>query len=67
MKNPANKDRNSPYLLKVSEAIAILNLSPAKVYKMVKCGDIPVIKFGRSIRIPYSALIDLIYGKIENE
>ena len=63
MMNQANRDRQSPYLVKVQDAVAILNVSRSMVYKMIDCGDITAVKFGRSVRIPYSEIIDLIYGK----
>lgn len=67
MMNQANKDRQSPFLLKVREVAAILNVSRSMVYKMIDCGDITAVKFGRSVRIPYSEIIDLIYGKEKNK
>ncbi|MBI4173151.1 MAG: helix-turn-helix domain-containing protein [Candidatus Aenigmarchaeota archaeon] len=48
-------------LLRVSGAARLLSVSPNKIYKMIKDGQIPVIKIGETIRIPQRALMDALH------
>ena len=43
-------------VLTVAEAAARLRVSPKSIYKAVKNGQLPVVRFGRTIRIPVHAL-----------
>jgi excisionase family DNA binding protein len=49
-----------PLLLRLAEAARLCSVSRAKLYKMVREGHIPAVKFGRSLRIPYEGLKDSI-------
>lgn len=46
-----------PVLLRVSEAAALLALSRSAAYELIRSGDLPHVKLGRSIRIPQRALL----------
>ena len=45
-----------PLLLKATEAAKLLGLGRSKVFAMVAAGELPVIRIGRSVRIPRQAL-----------
>lgn len=45
-----------PLLLKATEAGKVLGLGRSKVFAMVAAGELPVIRIGRSVRIPRQAL-----------
>jgi excisionase family DNA binding protein len=45
-----------PLLLKATEAGKLLGLGRSKVFAMVAAGELPVIRIGRSVRIPRQAL-----------
>ncbi len=48
--------RLEPLLLKATEAGKLLGLGRSKVFAMVAAGELPVIRIGRSVRIPRQAL-----------
>ncbi len=48
--------RLEPLLLKATEAGELLGLGRSKVFAMVAAGELPVIRIGRSVRIPRQAL-----------
>jgi excisionase family DNA binding protein len=50
--------------LTVQEVADIMRVSSMTVYRMVHSGDIPAIRFGRSFRIPQSAVTNMM-GKIQ--
>ncbi len=45
-----------PLLLKATEVAKLLGLGRSKVFAMVAAGELPVIRIGRSVRIPRQAL-----------
>lgn len=49
-----------PELLKVKEVAAILRVGRNQLYEAVARGDIRAIRIGRTIRIPKTALLDLL-------
>ncbi len=59
--NPATKGASArsdlPLLLDTAEAAKLLSLSRAKVCDMASHGEIPSIRFGRSLRIPRDPLV----------
>ena len=50
------RDAAPPDVLTVAEAAARLRVSPKSIYKAVKNGQLPVVRVGRTIRIPVHAL-----------
>lgn len=53
------KEQTAPddvLLLKVPEAARRLSLSQATVYRLIESGEIPVMRIGRSVRIPVDGL-----------
>ncbi len=50
-------------LLRVPEAAEYLGVSRTLIYMMIRSGEIPVVRMGRSTRVPLSALNDLLVAK----
>lgn len=48
-----------PAVMQVKEVASYLRLPLSRCYELVASGDIDSIRFGRSIRIPRQALVDL--------
>ncbi len=46
--------------LTVAEVAEMMRVSNMTVYRMVHSGDLPAIRFGRSFRIPESAVLEAI-------
>ncbi|HHW50100.1 MAG TPA: helix-turn-helix domain-containing protein [Pseudoclavibacter sp.] len=46
--------------LTVAEVADMLRVSRMTVYRMVHAGELPAIRFGRSFRVPESALAQVI-------
>ena len=45
-----------PLLLSIPEAAAVLRLSRAKVYQLIDVEGLPIVRFGRAVRVPHSSL-----------
>jgi excisionase family DNA binding protein len=43
-------------LLRVEEAARFLNLGRSKTYQLVASGELPVVRIGKSVRVPARAL-----------
>ena len=39
-------------MLRPSQVAALLELSRSEVYRLIDRGDIPCVRFGRSVRVP---------------
>jgi excisionase family DNA binding protein len=46
--------------LTVAEVAAIMRVSKMTVYRLVHAGELPAVRFGRSYRVPESAVSDLV-------
>lgn len=46
--------------LSVPEAAQVLGISTERAYDSVKAGEIPVLRFGRRVRVPKHALQQLL-------
>jgi len=44
-------------LIRPRDAAEILSISKSQVYVLVSSGQLPSVKLGRSVRIPYQALV----------
>lgn len=45
-----------PLLLTVEQVAQVLNFSRSKVYELINFGELPVLRFGKSVRVRVSAL-----------
>jgi len=54
--------------LTVNEVADVMRVSSMTVYRMVHAGELPAIRFGRSYRIPESAVVQMVSrdGRGEN-
>ncbi len=43
-------------LLRIEEAARYLSLGRSKTYQLVASGELPVVRIGRSVRVPAAAL-----------
>ncbi len=54
------RDLSDVRLLTVAEVADMMRVSTMTVYRLVKSGELPAIRFGRSYRIPESAVADIL-------
>ena len=54
------RDLSEVRFLTVAEVAEMMRVSTMTVYRMVHAGELPAIRFGRSFRIPESAVADAI-------
>jgi excisionase family DNA binding protein len=52
--------RPNGQLLRISEAAALLGLSRSKMYELIAQEGVPVVRLGRTVRVPHDALIGWI-------
>ncbi len=52
--------------LKVSEVAAMLRVSKMSVYRMIHCGDLEAVRFGRNVRVPEQAVDAYLRGSFYN-
>ena len=50
-------------LLRPAEAAELLGLCRSKVYAMLAAGELPVVRIGRSVRVPREALHDWVNSR----
>ena len=55
-----------PLLLKAGDVAKLLGLGRSKVFAMLAVGELPVIRIGRSVRVPRAALEDWIAEHTEH-
>ena len=46
--------------LTVAEVADMMRVSSMTVYRLVRSGELPAVRFGRSYRIPESAVVDAV-------
>ncbi len=54
------RDLDDVRFLTVAEVADLMRVSNMTVYRMVHAGELPAIRFGRSFRIPESAVAEAI-------
>jgi len=47
---------NEPVLLRAQEVAKILGIGRTKVFEMLATGELPVLRIGRSVRVPRGEL-----------
>ena len=45
-------DRLEPIMLRPRDVAVLLSLSRSEVYRKIASGEIPAVRFGRSVRVP---------------
>ena len=46
--------------LTVAEVADLMRVSKMTVYRLVHAGELPAVRFGRSYRVPESAVVDAV-------
>jgi excisionase family DNA binding protein len=59
-------DLSDVRFLTVAEVADMMRVSTMTVYRMVHAGELPAIRFGRSFRIPESAVVAVIQKPISH-
>jgi excisionase family DNA binding protein len=59
-------DLSDVRFLTVAEVAEMMRVSTMTVYRMVHAGEMPAIRFGRSFRIPESAVIAVIENPVSH-
>ena len=49
--NSVDEPNGIPRLLDVSEVAALLNIGSSTVYQMIRAGELPCIRLGRTVRV----------------
>ncbi|PJJ65036.1 helix-turn-helix domain-containing protein [Compostimonas suwonensis] len=57
-------DLSDVRFLTVAEVAAMMRVSKMTVYRLVHSGDLPAIRFGRSFRVPESAVAAAVENHI---
>ncbi|MBT1001297.1 helix-turn-helix domain-containing protein [Paenarthrobacter sp. DKR-5] len=52
------------HFLTVSEVAEMMRVSKMTVYRLVHAGDLPAVQFGRSYRVPESAVEQYLRGAV---
>lgn len=62
-------DGNEPesLLLTIPEAAEALRLGTSSVKQMVRSGELPVVRYGRAVRIPRTGLEQWVASRTERE
>lgn len=57
----------SAELLRADEAARLLGVSRSKAYELMACRAIPIVRIGRSVRVPRTALLRWIEERTESQ
>ena len=57
-----HSDDNTPLTLSVPEAGRLIGLKKRAAYLAAERGDLPVVRFGRLVRVPRAALMRILEG-----
>lgn len=60
-------DLEPSMLLRAEEAARMLGLGRSKVFQMLAAGELPVVRIGRSVRIPRDELREWIKAKAQED
>jgi len=52
-----------PLLIRAEEAARLLGLGRSKVFQMIAAGELPVVRLGRSVRVPKAELVRWIESR----
>ena len=52
-----------PLLIRAEEAAKLLGLGRSKVFQMIAVGELPVVRMGRSVRVPRAELVRWIESR----
>jgi excisionase family DNA binding protein len=52
--------------LTVAEVAALMRVSKMTVYRLVHAGELPAVRFGRSYRVPESAVVEAMQRPVSD-
>lgn len=52
--------------LTVAEVAEVMRVSKMTVYRLVHAGELPAVRFGRSYRVPESAVVDAVQRPVSD-
>jgi excisionase family DNA binding protein len=52
--------RHLPTVVTVAQAAELLGVSRRRCYELVETGVVPVLRYGRALRVPSARLLDLL-------
>ena len=55
-----------PLVLSIPEAAAVLRLSRTKVYQLIDGEGLPIVRFGRAVRVPRASLQQWIEQRMQS-
>ncbi|EMY34542.1 excision promoter [Arthrobacter crystallopoietes BAB-32] len=58
------KNFSNVRFLTVAEVAEVMRVSKMTVYRLVHAGDLPAVRFGRSYRVPESAVEQYVQGAV---
>lgn len=58
--------RHYQWLLRADQVAAILQVSVSKIYLMLQRNELPIVRLGKSVRVPADALADWIRQRTDN-
>ena len=58
-------ENSGPILLRVSEVSRLLGLSRPGIYKLLSSNELPVVRIGKSVRVPAGALDAWVQARTE--
>lgn len=61
-----SQDLSEVRFLTVAEVAEMMRVSNMTVYRLVHAGELPAVRFGRSFRIPESAVVSAIQTPISD-
>ncbi len=59
--------RPEPLLLRVADAAARLAIGRSTFYELLRSGEIPTVRIGRSVRVPVAALRAWVDAKVDED
>lgn len=63
MESPSDRS----LLLRIPEVAAELRLARSSVYQLIQTGELPIVRFGRAVRVPRSALEAWIERRLDEQ
>lgn len=60
----AGRHEQTPVMLTAAQTATLLGLSRTKIYEMLAAGELPVVRFGRSVRVHRARLLAMLDKRI---
>ncbi len=61
-----DRDFSGVRFLTVAEVATMMRVSKMTVYRLVHSGELPAVRFGRSYRVPESAVVDAVQRPVSD-